>query len=181
VIIVITIPPRELPRERLTPRKLPLRFQSRLAGFILPVQSLAQHAHRTEFHCSRQLSAAGRAGTPIRISPIPPASKTARSCSKLAIRSRQIIGDDQLSRIADGLLRSSVPMADLGAGRLRSRRRLLSLSTPIRKAGCTPSCLHAPMSEDPLANSGRHRRPCGNKVLPPPMSRRCDRFRDKER
>src|SRR4029077_9018027 len=40
-------------------------FQSRLAGVTLRVESLAQDAHRTEFHRSRKLSAAGQTGASV--------------------------------------------------------------------------------------------------------------------
>ena len=37
-------------------------LRSRLAGFYVTTESPVQHAHRTEFYCSRKLSAAGRTG-----------------------------------------------------------------------------------------------------------------------
>jgi hypothetical protein len=37
-------------------------LRSRLAGFKVTTESPVQHAHRTEFYCSRKLSAAGRTG-----------------------------------------------------------------------------------------------------------------------
>src|SRR5258708_25145006 len=42
-------------------RRLDRIFRSRLAGLNFFIESLAKHAHRTEFHCPRKLTAAVRA------------------------------------------------------------------------------------------------------------------------
>src|ERR1700675_3192519 len=47
---------------RLFRRRLDRFLERRLAGFNPASKTLAKHAYRTEFHCSRKLVAAARAG-----------------------------------------------------------------------------------------------------------------------